>query len=83
MTRDAPSRVLVTGGAGFIGACLVRLLLREGHTVRVLDDLRNGREEYLEGLGAEVVRGDIVDTDLVTELARDADAVVTSVEASS
>ncbi|MDT4926322.1 MAG: UDP-glucose 4-epimerase [Pseudonocardiales bacterium] len=70
------SRVLVTGGAGFVGANLVRLLTTGGRAVRVLDDFRTGREEYLADLDVEVVRGEIGDTALVTELARDVDEIV-------
>lgn len=40
-------KVLVTGGAGFIGRWVVERLLREGHTVRVFDDYSNGRKENL------------------------------------
>jgi len=40
-------RVLVTGGAGFIGSHVVEALLRAGHEVVVLDDLRTGRRENL------------------------------------
>lgn len=40
-------RVLVTGGAGFIGSNIVDLLISEGHEVYVLDDLSSGREEYV------------------------------------
>jgi len=70
------SRILVTGGAGFVGTNLVRLLLSRGHTVTVLDDFRTGRAEYLEGLDVEIVRGEIGDTALVTDLAQDKDAIV-------
>lgn len=70
------NRVLVTGGAGFVGANLVRLLLAGGREVRIVDDFRAGREEYVRDLDIEVVRGEVGDTALVTELARDADAVV-------
>lgn len=76
MSDPDVGRVLVTGGAGFIGANLVRLLLRGGREVRILDDLRSGRVEYVDDLDVELVRGDIADTQLVTDLARDVDAVV-------
>ena len=49
--RSAPLRagdtVLLTGGAGFIGSSLARLLLAEGMHVVVLDDLSTGKEEWL------------------------------------
>lgn len=79
MTRPdgaRPGRVLVTGGAGFVGANLVRLLLSGGYQLRILDDFRTGREEYVADLDVEVVRGAIGDTALVTELAGDVDAIV-------
>ncbi|MDX6545483.1 MAG: UDP-glucose 4-epimerase, partial [Gaiellales bacterium] len=41
---------LVTGGAGFIGSTLVRLLIERGYRVRVYDDLSSGAREHLEGL---------------------------------
>src|SRR5689334_9142509 len=44
------SRVLVTGGAGFVGSYLVPTLLRAGATVLVIDDLSRGRSEHLEEL---------------------------------
>src|SRR5205085_7834188 len=46
----ADSRVLVTGGAGFIGSYLVPSLLQLDATVLVVDDLSRGRREHLEGL---------------------------------
>ncbi len=41
------SKILVTGGAGFIGSTLVDQLIKEGHEVVVIDDLSSGRKEYL------------------------------------
>jgi len=51
-------RVLVTGGAGFIGSHLTEALLRRGYTVRVLDNLSSGRREWVSA-EAEFVEGDI------------------------
>ena len=56
-------KVLVTGGAGFIGSHLAEALLREGHRVRVLDDLSTGKRENLifgkEYPPLEIMEGDI------------------------
>jgi UDP-glucose 4-epimerase len=55
--------ILVTGGAGFVGATLVRRLVASGYRVRVLDNLTTGDEAHLAGVGAELVKGDIRDAD--------------------
>lgn len=68
--------VLITGGAGFIGANLVRLLLGHGHQVRVLDNFSVGQRVLLAGLDVEVVEGDILDTQAVTTALNDVEAVV-------
>lgn len=54
---------LVTGGCGFIGSHLVESLLRDGHRVRVLDNLSSGYRRNLEPWGAEVevLLGDVRD----------------------
>ncbi|MGN6100889.1 MAG: NAD-dependent epimerase/dehydratase family protein [Devosia sp.] len=63
-------RVLVTGGCGFIGRCLVKELLQEGYRVRVLDALIeqvHGAEPPREIAGAEFIRADVRDADAVRE----------------
>ena len=62
-------KVLVTGGAGFIGAHVARHLLEAGHDVVVLDDLSGGYEENVPE-GATFVVGSVADPELVDELFR-------------
>lgn len=53
-------RILVTGGAGFIGSHLVDRLLTAGHSVRVLDNLSSGKRENLPKAGdIDIVVGDV------------------------
>ena len=66
---------LVTGGAGFIGATLVRMLSGRGYEVRVYDDLSTGTREHLDDLGIELVEGDVRDLDRLTNASRGADTV--------
>ena len=77
--RDRKLRILVTGGAGYLGSTLVPQLLAEGHFVRVLDSLRFGGQSLL-GVwchpGFEFVRGDVRDDALVRESLDGIDAVV-------
>jgi UDP-glucose 4-epimerase len=54
-------RVLVTGGAGFVGATLVRRLVDSGLSVRVFDNYSTGDPGQLAGVETELVEGDIQD----------------------
>ena len=67
-------RVLVTGGAGFIGSHIAHRLLGEGHEVVVLDNFSTGRRENIaaiEARGLKVVEGDVRATDLSGHLGRE------------
>lgn len=66
---------LVTGGAGFIGSALVRLLGERGYAVRVFDNLATGDPGHLEGTDAELVEGDVRDLDSLARAAAGCDTV--------
>jgi UDP-glucose 4-epimerase len=72
-------RILVTGGAGFIGSHLCERLLSEGHSVTVIDDFSTGRALNLAGLqgkvGFNLIEGSILDTQLLRPLIDEADYV--------
>ncbi|MEV4478300.1 NAD-dependent epimerase/dehydratase family protein [Micromonospora coxensis] len=71
------TRLLITGGAGFIGANLVRAALAaETYTVRVVDDFSTGLEANLAGLPVEVVRCSILDEPTLRRAVAGMDAVV-------
>lgn len=70
-------RVLITGGAGFIGSHLVERLLALGHGVRVLDNLSTGKRENLPVAGnIEFLQGDIRDVQMVRLAVGGVDAIV-------
>src|SRR5438094_100918 len=60
-------KVVVTGGAGFIGANLCRTLLEHGgyDEVVAFDDLSSGQGSNLDGLAVELIEGDLCDVDHV------------------
>ena len=69
-------RLLITGGAGFIGSNLVRLALDEGLEVTVLDDLSTGYRENLDGLDARFVEGSLLDPGAVADALGEVASVV-------
>jgi UDP-glucose 4-epimerase len=77
--RKEVSKVLVTGGAGFIGSNLVETLLNQGHRVRVLDNFSTGRRENLifdkAYASLEIVEGDIRDLSICQKAMKDIEYV--------
>jgi len=70
-------RILVTGGAGFIGSHLVEHLVGEGHDVVVLDDFSTGKRENLASFrGVEVVEGSVTDPATCARACRGVDYVL-------
>jgi nucleoside-diphosphate-sugar epimerase len=71
------SRILVTGGSGFIGSGLVKALARAGHAVRVLDDNSRGSPRRLAEIEKDIefVAGDIRDADTVARAVQSVDEV--------
>ncbi|MCH7765581.1 MAG: NAD-dependent epimerase/dehydratase family protein, partial [Acidobacteria bacterium] len=68
-------RVLVTGGAGFIGSHVSRVLLEQGHQVTVLDNLSRGRRELVPE-SAAFVEADLADEAATEQALRGHDAVI-------
>ncbi len=70
-------RVLVTGGAGFIGSHLVRACLQAGDEVRVFDDFSTGKRENLSEIAREIemIEGSVVDAEAVERAARGCEVV--------
>ncbi|HDI02884.1 MAG TPA: NAD-dependent epimerase/dehydratase family protein, partial [Candidatus Aenigmarchaeota archaeon] len=68
------SKVLVTGGAGFIGSHLVDLLLERGNEVTVVDNLSAGKRENVNP-DAEFIKGDLKDKEFVIENVKGFDVV--------
>lgn len=58
-------KVLVTGGAGYIGSHTVKELLKQDYEVAVFDNLSTGKKELL--LGGELIEGDLMDRDSIRE----------------
>ena len=60
-------KYVVTGGAGFIGSHLTKILVEQGHKVTVIDNLHTGKKENVESIKEKIifVKGDILDDKLL------------------
>jgi UDP-glucose 4-epimerase len=72
-------KILITGGAGFVGSHLADKLISEGHSITVIDNLSTGRYqnvEHLEGReGFRLIIGTVLNQTLMEELIRETDSV--------
>jgi UDP-glucose 4-epimerase len=72
-------RILVTGGAGFIGSHLCESLIKDGHLITVIDDFSTGRASNLENISTSpnfnLVEGSILDAQVLAPLIHDAEFV--------
>ena len=69
-------RVLVTGGAGFIGGNLCRRLVGDGHDVVVIDDLSTGNAQNLSGLDVDLRVASILDAEALGSAATGVEAII-------
>ena len=68
-------KILITGGAGFIGSHTADALLNAGHTVRILDNLHTGSLDNIPA-GAQFVQGDITNGETANVAAQGCDAIL-------
>ena len=75
----SPKRILITGGAGFIGSHLAEELIKAGHSVKILDDFSTGSVNNILGLfnykNFNMIRGSITDKELLAKAASDVDVI--------
>ncbi len=76
-------KILVTGGAGFVGSNLAEELSKLGNDVVVLDNFFLGTEKNTEGLGVDVIKGDLRDAEAVNKACNGVDVIFNQAAASS
>jgi len=70
-------KYVVTGGAGFIGSHIVKMLVEQGHNVTVIDNLHTGKEKNLESIKNKIifVKGSILDNNVLEDITQNIDGV--------
>ena len=78
MSNLKDKRILVTGGAGFIGSEVVSQLVKKNAKVTVLDNFSSGKKEYLpkNNKNLRIIKGDITDEKIVTRSVKDQESVI-------
>lgn len=69
-------KIVITGGAGFIGSNLARYALEQGYSVVIVDDLSTGYRENIDELDVELHELSIVEEDALTKIFQGADSIV-------
>lgn len=72
---EIPMKILITGGAGFIGSNIASLLIEKGHEIIIFDNLSSGRLENIEHLNLTIIEGDILDMKKLSKACQGVDAV--------
>ena len=57
-------KILITGGAGFIGSNLSKFLLNKGHKITIVDDFSSGKHLNIEGLDLTVIENRVEDLEV-------------------
>ena len=77
--QNQQKKVIVTGGAGFIGSHLVDKLISDGHNVTVIDNFSTGRPDNLsqhsDNRNLKIVQADVSDSDSIGPHFKDIDVV--------
>jgi UDP-glucose 4-epimerase len=70
------SKILITGGAGYIGAHVAAELISQGYSIRIYDDFSNGLHRRVDGKFRDVVDGDILDREKLIQAMKGIDGVI-------
>jgi UDP-glucose 4-epimerase len=72
-------RILITGGAGFIGTYLVKSLLQQNHIVTIFDNFSNSKKDSIlqfSELGVKIIEGDIINKEEISNAVKDQQIVI-------